>query len=85
MELRIVIKIKHNNAEVLSRATEPENSLAPRSVTIHQEPLQGRLFFRLQSKIKNANDLWSIRRTIDDFIFSISISARTLTILRMYF
>ena len=85
MKMMVVVKIKCRNVNVISKATEPENVFAPPSMMILQRATGGELIFKLQSNVKSSTDIWSVRRTIDDFIFSACISMRAVIALEKHF
>jgi len=84
-KMTITIKLRLSNRDTrgvkaIHQAILPENDLAPEGITINQKIKENTLFFECNIDfLKNPRlKIESIRRTVDDWIFSLMVALRAL-------
>ncbi len=82
-KIRVIISIttkKGDFLNALNSATAPENDLAPKFLRVMQRIKNDKLVFECDMEYERAPGakIESLRRTVDDFIFSLGIALRSV-------
>jgi len=79
--VHVSIRIKKRGIHIVSKSVAPENRLAPEILSVRQTVGEGELIYDVGCNIRRATSIWTLRRTVDDFIFSVELAIRTLEVL----
>ena len=79
--IKITVRVERHGAEILDMSTRPENRFAPRTIHIKQHMGDNCVIFILESSGISPRNVWTIRRTVDDFIFCLRLSINVLSTL----
>jgi len=77
-KIKVIVRIKTNHPKIFYRSTQPENKFAPKIIRIEHEIVNKELVFKVSSDSLNEKNIWTIRNTVDDYIFSIKLVDRVL-------